>query len=308
MKYFIITIDTEGDNLWQWKRGDEIKTENTLYLSRFQDLCNQYGFKPVWLSNWEMINDSRFVEFIKENLKENRCELGAHLHAWNNPPYYELSSNEKSGAPYLIEYPDEVMEEKLKTLNDKFQSTFGFVPITHRAGRWAMNRTYFRLLKKYGYKIDCSYTPGIDWSNHLGQTKDFKGPDYTKVEAYPHDIEGIWEVPLISFKKHICFSCGSVREFLKSVYYLVFGKRIVLRPNGNNAAELKWLVSKNAGSKNDYLMFMLHSSELMPKGSPTFPTEESIETLFADLEELFALISKDYTGITLSEYYDKIKK
>ena len=308
MKYFIITIDTEGDNLWQWKMNGEIKTENTLYLSRFQDLCNKYGFKPVWLSNWEMINDTKFVEFIKENLNNNRCELGAHLHAWNNPPYYELSSNENSGAPYLIEYPDEIMEQKIKILNDNFKSTFGFVPITHRAGRWAMNNTYFKLLKKYGYKIDCSYTPGIDWSNSLGQTIDFKGPNYRNVKTSPQYIEGILEVPLISFKKYLFLSCSSIKGFFKNCYYLIKGKRILLRPNGKNLEELKWIVSKDIKSKNDYLMFMLHSSEFMPGGSPTFPTHESIEKLFEDLEELFSLISKHYIGVTLSEYYNMVKK
>ena len=30
-KKFLITIDTEGDNLWAWKQGDAIRTENVLY-------------------------------------------------------------------------------------------------------------------------------------------------------------------------------------------------------------------------------------------------------------------------------------
>ena len=88
-KYFIITIDTEGDNLWGWEEGTPIKTENILYLSRFQDLCNQYDFKPTWLSNWEMVNDDRFVTFAKKNLARKQCEIGMHLHAWNTPPEYE---------------------------------------------------------------------------------------------------------------------------------------------------------------------------------------------------------------------------
>ena len=28
MKTFLITVDTEGDNLWQWKPGEKITTEN----------------------------------------------------------------------------------------------------------------------------------------------------------------------------------------------------------------------------------------------------------------------------------------
>lgn len=39
---FLITIDTEGDNLWQ--NHDRIATENTRFLPRFQALCEKYAF------------------------------------------------------------------------------------------------------------------------------------------------------------------------------------------------------------------------------------------------------------------------
>lgn len=58
-------------------------------------------------------------------------------------------------------------------MTELIREKFGFVPVSHRAGRWAMNREYFRLLHKYGYKIDCSYTPGINWR----QSKERVKPD-----------------------------------------------------------------------------------------------------------------------------------
>ncbi len=60
---FIITIDTEGDNLWQNHRV--IKTENARYLARFQTLCERFGFKPVWLTNYEMAVEPVFIEFCE---------------------------------------------------------------------------------------------------------------------------------------------------------------------------------------------------------------------------------------------------
>lgn len=60
---FIITIDTEGDNLWQNHRV--IKTENARYLARFQALCERFGFKPVWLTNYEMAIEPVFIEFAR---------------------------------------------------------------------------------------------------------------------------------------------------------------------------------------------------------------------------------------------------
>ncbi len=61
---FLITIDTEGDNLWQ--KHDSITTENARYLPRFQQLCEKYGFKPVYLTNYEMAIDPFYIEFARD--------------------------------------------------------------------------------------------------------------------------------------------------------------------------------------------------------------------------------------------------
>lgn len=304
MKKFIVTIDTEGDNLWDWKDDDYIKTENVKYLQRFQDLCENYDFKPVWLSNWEMINDNSFVDFICKNLDKKTCELGMHLHAWNTPPYYKLPQNEKSGAPYLIEYPKEIMEQKIASITERMKQQFGFVPASHRAGRWAMNQDYFELLYKYGYKIDCSITPGKSWVSSLGQTPGFVGPDYTNENKKEHVIGKIVEIPVTVEHTHKIFisSQKSLKSNLKSFVYGLKGKNVWLRPDRDNLDELFWLVQKNEIAESKYLMFMIHSSELMPGGNPTFRNEEEIEHLYKSLDVLFKRIANTYYGVTLEQY------
>jgi hypothetical protein len=49
---------------------------------------------------------------------------------------------------------------------------------------------------------------------------------------------------------------------------------------------------------------MLHSSELMPGGSPTFRNEASIERLYEDLEALFEAAAGRFQGATMSEFYE----
>ncbi len=307
MKNFIITIDTEGDNLWKWKYGDCITTENVKYLQKFQDLCENYGFKPVWLSNWEMINDSSFVKFIDRNLDKKTCELGMHLHAWNTPPDYELTRNNKSGAPYLIEYPKEIMEKKIGAITEKMKQQFGFVPVSHRAGRWAMNEDYFDLLYKYGYRIDCSITPGKTWVSALGQTPGFVGPDYGNESKCVHMQGKIIEVPVTMEYTHRMFVDvrNSFKANVKSFVYGVKGKYVWLRPERENLTEMLWLVEQNEIAESDYLMFMLHSSELMPGGNPTFRNVEEIEQLYNNLDVLFKRIENSYCGITLEQYVEK---
>lgn len=283
-KYFIITIDTEGDNLWEWREGTPIGTENVKYLSRFQNLCNQYQFKPTWMSNWEMVNDDRFVTFAKAYLRKKQCEIGMHLHAWNTPPFYELPRGENAGLSYLIEYPKDIMKEKIITMTNAIQRKFGKRPVTHRSGRWAMSDTYFSLLREQGYIADCSVTPYVDWRSSVGQTPDFAGPYYSK------------ELPEISVRN------GIIEIPVTTLWSEEKNRALWLRPNRRNLEEMLYVIEQNYQSDNDYLMFMLHSSELMPGGSPTFKTEGGIERLYEHLDVIFKAISRHYTGVGLEEY------
>ena len=310
MKKFIITIDTEGDNLWEWQEGMQIFTENVKYLPRFQHLCEEYAFKPVWLSNNEMLNDAAYIDFIADVEECKTGELGMHLHAWNTPPDYDLPIVQ-SGQPYLIEYPKEIMEAKIAYMTDLIKRRCGISPVSHRAGRWAMNQVYFDLLIKYGYKVDCSYTPGINWNTSLGRSKGSMGSDYSSVSESAQIIKGsdnkssILEVPMTTRTRNVWVTQlgRGLRGIASSAYHLFQGKQLWLRPMKNNLNDIKKLISLERDS--DYLMFMIHSSELMPGGSPKFKTKESIEELYDVVTEIFEIVSKTHEGCTLREYAER---
>ena len=319
MKKFIITIDTEGDNQWDWKPGKKITTNNTDYLKRFQSLCDKYSYKPVWLSNYEMIQDDNYVKFIKDVVESGRGEIGMHLHAWSTPPHYDLPI-EKNGAPYLIEFPYDVMEQKISVMTDFIINRTGIKPVSHRAGRWATNQDYFNLLIKYGYLVDCSVTPHIDWSSNFGQTSKSKGSDYSNAPIKPYfinstnDNKSIFEVPVTIMRSHSIAGSNdssSVKRLAKNLINSVRGRNLWIRPNGNNLEDMLRVVFNNINNDLDYIMFMIHSSELMPGGSPSFKNTDSIDKLYDDLNILFNEISKNYSGITLDDYrkeYNRCQK
>ena len=66
-----------------------------------------------------------------------------------------------------------------------------------------------------------------------------------------------------------------------------------------NNCKIDLLKSKE---KTDYMMFMLHTSEMMPGGSPAFRSEASIEKLYDDLEVFFKYVSSFCVGKTIGEY------
>jgi hypothetical protein len=141
---FLITIDTEGDDLWSKPR--EITVSNALALPRFQELCERYGLKPTYLVNWEMATAASFVEFGRAVLERGTGEIGMHLHAWNSPPLVPLSDDDFTHQPYLLEYPERLIREKVNVMTDTLESTFGVKMRSHRAGRWGLDEVYAKIL------------------------------------------------------------------------------------------------------------------------------------------------------------------
>lgn len=301
-RYFIITIDTEGDNLWAVSDlKTPVRTENAKFLFRFQELCEKYDFVPTYLTNYEMANDDAMKELGRNGLKKGTLEIGAHEHAWNSPPYFPLlKSPVKRGKPYLGEYPRFIIRKKLEYLTQFLEDTFQCPITSHRGGRWCLNHVIVRELERLGYTVDCTCTPGISWERDPGWRIGSKGTDWSGYENRPFMLEypsagvlkksGIIEIPVTSVKKA---KDGTPKWF---------------RPNGCNLMELLGILDYMHKREVPYIEFMLHSSELMPGGSPTFMRKGQIERLYDDLDELFlALRQYGYCGIALSDFAKEYK-
>ena len=308
---FLVTIDTEGDRVWD--RPRTISTDNARFLPRFQQLCERFGFKPVYLTNHEMAMSDTFVAFGRDVLARGTGEIGMHLHAWNSPPLVPLTDDDLGRQPYLVEYPVEVMREKLSSLTALLEERFEVAMVTHRAGRWALDQRYARLLAELGYTVDCSVTPGVSWRNQAGGTPGRGGADYRRFPAAPYFVDlddisrsgdsSLLEVPMTILSTRLnrrapWLHRRPLGRFVRTVAPLPRW----LRPTGRNLAELRATVADVQRSDLPHLEFMLHSSELMPGGSPTFPEDGNIELLYRDLKALFEQIEPDFTGMTLAEY------
>ena len=318
---FLITIDTEGDNLWA--KPEEIVTENAKYLLRFQILCERFGFKPTYLTNYEMALDPVFQRFGKQIIKNKSGEIGMHLHPWNMPPCnFNLTKDDLLYQPYLIEYPAHIIEEKINFMTVLLENVFEEKMLSHRAGRWGFNEKYAELLVKYGYKVDCSVTPNISWKEMPGVPEKKGGPDYTNFRETPYflnlkDIskEGkscLLEVPMTikSYNsKYINYTKKIVNfPFVLRMLNYLYPENVWLRPGRSNLKYILKLINQAVKDHTGHLEFMLHSSELMPEGSPYFKTPDSIDMLYANLERIFAIISKNYEGCTLSDFYFRYVK
>jgi hypothetical protein len=318
---FLVTIDTEGDNLWA--RPQAITTRNAGFLPRFHALCLSYGLRPTYLVDYEMAIDPGFREFGREIVHRGTAEIGMHLHAWNTPPLHPLTDDDFAHQPYLTEYPPDVMDQKVATMTHLLEDTFGVKMVSHRAGRWGLDAAYARLLVRYGYRVDCSVTPGVSWRSHRGRRASAGGPDFSHFPsgAYFVDLDDIsrpgssplLEVPvtIVPARAHPAEAGRLWRLVADMPLAAAIAERARpsrhwLRPNGRNRHAMMQIVRDAVEAGRSYLEFMLHSSELMPGGSPRFSNSASIERLYADLEALFALARDQCRAATLAEFHTMV--
>jgi len=307
---FLITIDTEGDNLWV--RPRKITTNNSRYLPRFQALCERYSLTPTWLTDYEMAECPIYREFAADYLKRGVGELGMHLHAWNSPPIESLTDDDWYHQPYLIEYPERIIVKKIDFMTDLLESRFGIKPVSHRAGRWALDKRYAHHLRQRGYRVDTSVTPFTSWKGHQGDPKGNGGTDYRGFPHQPYRLDvdhidrsghsNLLEIP-VTIVRGVTYG---MKDKLPSMASRVVNRVCPyvhwLRPNGQNLNRMVGILKQASWENWSCVTFMLHSSELMPGGSPIFKDELAIEKLYEDLEALFEFAQDRYEGHSLSAF------
>lgn len=293
----IVTVDTEGDNLWEWEEGKTIDTQNAKFLEPFQTLCEKYGFYPVYLTNYEMAMSNDFVEFVKEKVAKGVCEIGMHLHAWNSPPEHNLKKL-YDGNAYITEYPKQVIREKHIFLKNLIEERIGVSPVSYRAGRWATSEELFDVLDEIGIRVDCSITPGI--YHKAPGTSVQHANDYRKVSKFPHKIgKNLIEVPMTTRT----YRTSNGKKLYRKMVNVIRGEHLWLRPALQSEDAMKLLIEKVLSENANYLMFMVHSSELMPGANPYCKTDEEVKGLLNKLDHVFSYVSSFGKGILLKDYY-----
>lgn len=316
---FLITIDTEGDDLWSMP--EVITTRNAQFLPRFQQLCEQFGLRPTWLVNWEMACCDVFRDFGRDVLRRDVGEIGMHLHAWNNPPAAQFDHSDGARQPCLIEYPRDDARAKIRAVTQRLEEIFQTKMRSHRAGRWAMNETYAQLLIDEGYTVDCSVTPHLSWRHDFAGRSYPGGCDYREFPSHAYwvdvdDIRRAGDSPLLEVPMTI--APGARRGVAAAVHRLacrspraqrvadrIFPRHLWFRPFRGNVRQLPTMLDWALSQGADYIEMAIHSSELMPGGSPSFPSAASIETLYRRLDQLFAAARGRFEGATLSEYRER---
>lgn len=172
--YLVVTIDTEEDNWGDYRQTGQF-LENIKEIPHLQKLFDEFGVRPTYLITYPVAEDSRSIAILKKILEEGKCEIGAHCHPWNTPPFEEEKNKRNN---MLSNIPFEIQYEKVKKLSEIIHKNFGKKPISFRSGRWGFNSDTALAINKLGYRVDSSITPYTTWVQNYG-------PDFSDLSPDP---------------------------------------------------------------------------------------------------------------------------
>jgi len=160
----VVTIDTEEDN-WGSYSPTEYTLRNIERLPALQALFDQLGVQPTYLITYPVATNEKTIRILGDLLKQGNCEIGAHCHPWNTPPFEEHNTERNS---MLYNLPPELQYKKLLSLQTAISTNFGVGALSFRAGRWGYSYEVAKNVASLGFKIDTSITPYTDWTIYHG--------------------------------------------------------------------------------------------------------------------------------------------
>jgi hypothetical protein len=316
----LLTIDTEADN--QWRTDASLATTNLEHVPRFQALCERFDFPPTYLCTHEVAVSRAFKGTLARWARDGRAEVGAHLHPWSTPPVDDAWDLAGRARTYPSELPDDLLQAKLSTLTTAIGDRLGTPPTSYRAGRWGFSPAQVLALTELGYEVDCSVTPLISWANDRGLRSG--GPDFSRAPLAPYTLSrrnvcrsgrsSLLEVPVtIVHTSSAMRRSRALRRWFRRYrrsWPARAGDRFYrlapqwFRPYPGMTADRLIAVYETANALGvPAVELMLHSSELMPGGSPYNPTAAAVDDLFRRLEATFAhLMAHGAEGITLTGF------
>src|SRR3989344_4183211 len=124
--YLIITIDAEEDN-WGSFSPTSYTLENIYKIPELQALFDKFNVKPAYLLTYPVATDKKAISIFKKILEHDKCEIGAHCHPWNTPPFEEETSARNS---MMCNLSADLQYRKLQNLHETIKNNFGIEPVS----------------------------------------------------------------------------------------------------------------------------------------------------------------------------------
>lgn len=263
----IAVIDTEEEFDWNAPPPATPRIANLRHQEPAQRIFDRFGVVPTYAVDYAVAANPDGYQPLLEMLRAGRCEIGAHLHPWVNPPLEEEFNRRNS---YPGNLPPALERAKLISLTQTIEANFGCKPILYRAGRYGLGPNSFAILTELGYRIDSSVLP-------LTDLRPMGGPDYSRCGGAPSWVgphRRLLEIPISTavigrlangnrrlYRQAFCV--GATRMRMPGMLArLGLLDRICLTPEGTSLAEAKRLTNALIDRGERLFVISYHSSSL----------------------------------------------
>ncbi len=286
----IVVVDTEEEFDWRQPFSrSALGVDHMKHQHRAQRLFERYGVRPTYVVDYAIASQEAGFRELREWFGDGRCALGAHLHAWVNPPFDEELSAFNS---YPGNLSPVIERAKLALLTDTIENNLGHRPTIYRAGRYGIGPMTAAILDELGYEIDTSVVPFTDFGGD-------GGPNFN---GFPRDPfwfgpgRRLLEIPLTvgwcgllrahgeALQPPLISSLG-MRFHLPGIFArLRLFERIRLTPEGANFAELKRLTDTLLAAGTRVFVFSYHSPSLAPGNTPYVRTAAELDQFLGRID------------------------
>jgi hypothetical protein len=291
---FVVTVDTEEE--WDWASGyptGPTRVTNIARLPAFQDACDKHGAAVTYFVNHAVLADDASARVISELAARPRVEIGMHVHPWNTPPL-QAAERVPVRDSFIHDLPPELALAKLNTVYDAFASR-GLKPITFRGGRYSTSALVQQWLRERGFVADASILPYTSWTDDGAPNYARRAPEPVRTDA------GLWELPLslgftrgpFGFWRRALSAASIVPKLVGALSKFGVAERAWLNFENPLGARMPPLIRALLKRNVPYLCFTLHSSSLLPGGSPYAPNESAVAALLARLSDVLARCAAD---------------
>ena len=311
----LVAIDTEGDNQWDAAARRDQKFENLYALGRLHEFFERHGVRPTYVITHPVATDARSAEVLRGLLARGTCEVGAHHHAWETPPF---SPDDVRRHPYAMSLPLEQFDAQLASLTDAIVQGTGVQPVSYRSGRFGFSAAHVSSLERAGYLVDSSVAP-LFYEAHK------HGPDFVGAPLTPYFLaydnatragsSNVLELPISAALNR------RVPEMVQHWYarapWNYTTKRALrlariahvrwLRPSYSSADDMIALARQIAGRNVPILNLLFHSSEAIVGGSPYNRTAAELESFLDRLDRFLAYATRELKAepVTFKEFRDR---
>jgi hypothetical protein len=308
-----VVIDTEEE--FDWSAPFDARataTENIKYQPFAQEIMDRHGVIPTYVVDYPVASRPSAYSVLRAIADSGRCEIGAHLHPWVNPPHQGPVDAFHS---YPGNLPESREREKLGCLAACIEESFGRRPRIYKAGRYGLGPASFRIIAELGFEIDTSILPRTNLSGS-------GGPDFTSFPSVP--MKGPHGLTVLPLSVHfvgalaslgdtiypaVCAATGARLKIPSALSRFGLLERLRLSPEGFNLNDMIRQTRSALASGERYFMLTYHSSSLLPGVNSYVRNEEERRVFLSRIDGYFSFFLKECSGemTSISEMARRLK-